>query len=202
MSGAICRPAFRGRHRRRDLAPSLDLERHEADFREKLIDMDVVCEWNELSRKSRFGARRPKVRPGSDRRKKPPRPNRVAREGKLAAGDALRISCGALSEAERPCLPEQLNGLPGPIRPATVVAVVAPPMGHRRQVPLLQRLCGRLRCSYPRHLLLGLPSLLLGMNSSTMTYKQLAGRYRGSGTVPVGAISHRLSLIKAGNSSS
>jgi SAM domain (Sterile alpha motif) len=80
---------------------ALDLERHEADFRENLIDMDVVCEFNERSLKSRFGARRPKVRPGSDRRKKPPRPNRVAREGKLAAGDALRISCGALSEAER-----------------------------------------------------------------------------------------------------
>jgi hypothetical protein len=37
----------------------------------------------------------------------PDGPTECAREGKLTAGDALRISCGALSEAERlsPCLP-------------------------------------------------------------------------------------------------
>jgi hypothetical protein len=59
------------------LLQALDLERHEADFRENLIDMDLVCELNERSRKPRFGARRTKARPGSDRPKKPPRPNRV-----------------------------------------------------------------------------------------------------------------------------
>jgi hypothetical protein len=34
-------------------------------------------------------------------RKNPHDPTEWAREGKLTAGDALRISCGALSEAER-----------------------------------------------------------------------------------------------------
>jgi SAM domain (Sterile alpha motif) len=81
---------------------ALGLERHEADFRDNLIDMDVVCELNERSRKSRFGARRPQARPESDRPKKSPTAQPRGRvRGKLTAGDALSISCGALSEAER-----------------------------------------------------------------------------------------------------
>jgi hypothetical protein len=77
MSRVVCRTAFRGRHGRRDLAPSLGLERLKATFLDNLIDMDFVRELNERSRKPRFGARRAKSRPGSDRPKKTPTAHRV-----------------------------------------------------------------------------------------------------------------------------
>jgi hypothetical protein len=43
MSRVICRAAFRGRHGRHHLAPSLGLERRDAAFRDNLIDMDAVA---------------------------------------------------------------------------------------------------------------------------------------------------------------
>jgi hypothetical protein len=51
-------------------------------------------------------------------------PTECAREGKVTAGDALRISCGALSEAERLSL-----GLPSPTTPASVGGRGSPPEG-------------------------------------------------------------------------
>jgi maleate cis-trans isomerase len=66
-----------------------------------LIDMDVLRELtNDLENLGLALGERKRVQEAIAR-KNPHRPTEWAREGKLTAGDALRISCGALSEAER-----------------------------------------------------------------------------------------------------